>query len=401
MNTRRSDGRSPNEFKVMDCRFADKRPWLQWKHSIVTEVAVSGSDIITFQDVQKDIFMEWLQPQLRELGYEGVFKQYKQEATFANGRYTVLGLATFCWSSRFRIVDQFVIDHDLASDNEQRYSRQLTGGELRDLDAYCDEGDSWILGDDPEEKAWNQGAISLVVFIEDMSATVSADYMSVIAVFNTFLSASDWETICLCQATSENVLLWHAHLLSKLLSELQTHRPGLPILICGDLSSIPDSPLHRFLATGQIDGTVDIQPLMQHFFKPGGGFSKRDPGRLRSKLFEARSPLQEAFGVCALGETLLTYCGTDTQRTVDYIWFSPESLDVLAVIALVPPGTPPGQQVVLPSPSIPSDHVPLIAIFVCTGTGHAGLIARDDPPLSQLLARHRFQIKPSRFALCF
>lgn len=304
--------------------------WTWRKHLILKELKSMAADIITLQEVQKDAYDDWFRPQLAEAGYEGIFQQKKREPIFHRGKYTAEGCGTFYKTTRFKRVDKHVVDYDKLTANEAAQVR----GYFADA-AAAEKGLQRL----------SKGNIALAVVLEDLhikagrGQSAGTNGGNLICVVNTHI---------LCDPGSADVKLWQAHLLLQTLKQMSCSQ--MPLLICGDFNSTPESAVYEYLHRGSV--------------RPDHTDLQNDPCGVMAKL-ELRHNLQmaTAYGTCNGREAQYTNYTEDFKGTLDYIWFSPELLDVLA-ISQVDDEQQLTQETALPSSTRPSDHVSLVATFM-------------------------------------
>jgi len=304
--------------------------WTWRKHLILKELKSMTADIITLQEVQKDAYDEWFRPQLSEAGYEGIFQQKKREPIFHRGKYTSEGCATFYKTTRFKRVDKLVIDYDKLSISEVQ----------RLQDAGLSEKGLQRL---------SKGNIALAVILEDLhikathgSQATGPNGGHVLCVINTHI---------LCDPGSADVKLWQAYLLLQTLKQMPTK--NMPLLICGDFNSTPESAVYEYMRRGSV--RVDHEDL------------RTDPcGLFKHLQLEHQLCITTAYETCNGSEAQYTNYTEDFKGTLDYIWFSSNTLAVLA-ISQVDEESQLTQETALPSSTRPSDHVSLVATFMFRG----------------------------------
>ncbi|CAK9092902.1 Carbon catabolite repressor protein 4 homolog 1 (CCR4 homolog 1) [Durusdinium trenchii] len=295
--------------------------WNWRKHLIIKELKSMAADIITLQEVQKDAYDEWFKPTLSEAGYEGIFQAKKRDPIFHRGKYTTEGCATFFKVTRFKRLDKAIFDYD-------RLSRE----ELRQCST------------DPEIEAKavhrvNRGNIALAVILEDKLQKKSSHSGHILCVVNTHI---------LCDPAAADVKLFQAHLLLKAIHGTTAGR--VPILVCGDFNSTPDSAVYEYFRRGTV--RQEHEDL------------KKDPcGLMRLLNLRSGACMATAYETCTGKEATFTNYTEDFKGTLDYIWFSPENLSVLA-ISQVDDESQLSQESALPSSTRPSDHVSLVATFM-------------------------------------
>lgn len=300
--------------------------WTWRKHLILKELKSMAADIITLQEVQKDAFEEWFRPQLAEAGYEGVYQQKKREPIFHRGKYTAEGCATFYKTTRFKRIDKHVVDYDKLSAKEL--------GSMSSVDA------------EKGLQRLSKGNIALAVVLEDQHIKAKCSSQStgptggnVLCVINTHILADPGFT---------DVKLWQAHLLLQALEQLPDRR--MPLLVCGDFNSIPDSAVYEYLRHGTVRRDHE-------------DFKSDAVGILENLNIGHTLRMATAYETCNGREAQYTNYTEDFKGTLDYIWFSSDTISVLA-ISQVDDESQLQQETALPSSTRPSDHVSLVATFM-------------------------------------
>lgn len=301
--------------------------WSWRKHLILKELKSMAADIITLQEVQKDAFEDWFRPQLAEAGYEGVYQPKKREPIFHRGKYTAEGCATFYKTTRFKRVDKYIVDYDKLS---QKELRNLCTSSLDSVEKGL--------------QRLSKGNIALAVLLEDLhiragSQAVGPTGGHLLCVINTHILADPGFL---------DVKLWQAHLLLRTLDLLPDK--SIPLLVCGDFNSTPDSAVYEYIRRGSV--SIDHEDL------------STDPcGLLKHLNFGHALRLGTAYETCTGREAEHTNYTEDFKGTLDYIWFTSNSLTVLA-ISQVDEESQLTQETALPSSTRPSDHVSLVATFM-------------------------------------
>lgn len=327
--------------------------WSWRKHLILKELKSMAADIITLQEVQKDAYDDWFKPQLAEAGYEGVYQQKKRDPIFHRGRYVAEGCATFYKTTRFKRVDKHVIDYDKLSAQElSRHAAENADSALQRL---------------------SKGNIAVAVILEDLhiKATHSGQAQGpcgghLICVINTHI---------LADPGFADVKLWQALMLLRTVEQMPME--SMPLLICGDFNSTPESAVYELLRQGSVRS--DHEEL------------KVDPCGLLKRLNIGHAlNMCTAYETCNGREAQYTNYTEDFKGTLDYIWFSADTLDVLA-ISQVDEESQLTQETALPSSTRPSDHVSLVSTLKfrdvppadhqrCDGQGrHAGMAPQGAP----------------------
>merc|ERR1711976_1018185 len=121
------------------------------------------------------------------------------------------------------------------------------------------------------------------------------------------------------------------------------------MLLCGDFNSLPESAVYDLLRSGSVRN--DHEDF------------KVDPcGLLKRGNFNHGLSIGTAYETCNGREADYTNYTEDFKGTLDYIWYTSDSLSVLA-ISQVDEESQLTQETALPSSTRPSDHVSLVATF--------------------------------------
>eukprot|EP00439_Symbiodinium_sp_Y106_P084302 s177_g25.t1 len=197
--------------------------------------------------------------------------------------------------------------------------------------------------DQKQEEKVNQrlskGNIALAVILEDRHMKNRHGAGHQLCVVNTHI---------LCDPAAADVKLWQSHLLIK--SIQTTTRGNMPTLVCGDFNSTPDSAVYDYFRRGQVrENHEDL---------------KKDPcGLIRQLTLQHNVALATAYETCTMKEATFTNYTEDFKGTLDYIWFTPDNISVLA-ISQVDDEAELSKETALPSSTRPSDHVSLVATFM-------------------------------------
>merc|ERR1712224_1124701 len=155
-----------------------------------------------------------------------------------------------------------------------------------------------------------------------------------------------------------DVKIWQAQMLLRTLETMPTK--SMPLLICGDFNSTPDSGVYQLWRTGSVP--TDSADL------------NHDPYGLLSNLAIGHQlRLMSAYETCNGREARYTNYTENFKGTLDYIWFSPNILSVLA-ISEVDIESQLTQETALPSSTRPSDHISLVCTFMFNDA------PQDQPP---------------------
>ncbi|GLB37012.1 putative glucose-repressible alcohol dehydrogenase transcriptional effector [Lyophyllum shimeji] len=133
----------------------------------------------------------------------------------------------------------------------------------------------------------------------------------------------------------------------------------IPLIICGDFNSVPESGVYEFLSTGQLSATHP--DFMSHKY-----------GKYTTEGLRHRLGLKSAYAAPGAGDPPLTNYTPSFRGSIDYVWYSSANLAVNAVLGEVDRGYL--EKVVgFPNAHFPSDHVCIVSEFRVKPP-------RDNPP---------------------
>ena len=147
--------------------------------------------------------------------------------------------------------------------------------------------------------------------------------------------------------------------------------PGIPIIFCGDLNSLPESSVVQYLVNGRVP--IDHADLQGHGYE---GFLARFSASVRPGM---RSPLgkpelihqfnlKHAYSNVSIPFTNYTY---DFKGVIDYILFSADFFNPTGILGPVSSEWLKQCKIIgCPNPHFPSDHFPLLCEFELYPTQH-------------------------------
>ncbi|OWM82631.1 carbon catabolite repressor protein 4 homolog 1-like [Punica granatum] len=314
--------------------------WPYRKQNLLREIVGYRADIICLQEVQSDHFEEFFAPELDKHGYEALFKRRTNEV-YAGNMSIIDGCATFFRRDRFSHVKKYEVEFNKAA-------QSLTDA---------------LLPSNQKKTALNRLVKDNVALIAVLEAKFGGDIpgrRQLLSVANTHVNVPH---------DLKDVKLWQVHTLLKGLEKIAASA-DIPMLVCGDFSSLPGSAPHSLLAMGKVDPShpdLMVDPL---------GIL-RPPGKLNHQLplvsaYSSFARMNAAPGLekqrrrmdTSTNEPLFTNCTRDFIGTLDYIFYSADSLTVEGLLELLDEDSL-RKDTALPSPEWSSDHIALLAEFRC------------------------------------
>ncbi|KAH0918920.1 hypothetical protein HID58_026580 [Brassica napus] len=317
--------------------------WTYRRQNLLREIVKYHADIVCLQEVQNDHFDEFFAPELDKHGYQALFKR-KTNEVFVGNTNTIDGCATFYRRDRFSHVKKYEVEFNKAA-------QSLTEA----------------LIPVPQKKiALNRlvkDNVALIVVLEAKFGNQAADIpgkRQLLCVANTHVNISH---------ELKDVKLWQVHTLLKGLEKIAASA-DIPMLVCGDFNTVPASAPHSLLAVGKVDPMhpdLMVDPLgilrphtkLTHQLPLVSAYSSfaRMGGSLTAEQQRKRMDPSS-------NEPLFTNCTRDFIGTLDYIFYTADTLTVESLLELLDEESL-RKDTALPSPEWSSDHIALLAEFRC------------------------------------
>lgn len=317
--------------------------WTYRRQNLLREIVKYHADIVCLQEVQSDHFDEFFAPELDKHGYQALFKR-KTNEVFVGNTNTIDGCATFYRRDRFSHVKKYEVEFNKAA-------QSLTEA----------------LIPVPQKKiALNRlvkDNVALIVVLEAKFGNQAADIpgkRQLLCVANTHVNISH---------ELKDVKLWQVHTLLKGLEKIAASA-DIPMLVCGDFNTVPASAPHSLLAVGKVDPMhpdLMVDPLgilrphtkLTHQLPLVSAYSSfaRMGGSLTAEQQRRRMDPSS-------NEPLFTNCTRDFIGTLDYIFYTADTLTVESLLELLDEESL-RKDTALPSPEWSSDHIALLAEFRC------------------------------------
>ncbi|MFQ6662362.1 hypothetical protein Gotur_030219 [Gossypium turneri] len=314
--------------------------WPYRRQNLLREIVGYRADIVCLQEVQNDHFEEFFAPELDKHGYQALYKR-KTNEVYGGNIHTIDGCATFFRRDRFSHVKKYEVEFNKAAQSLTEVAVQTT----------------------QKKAALNRlvkDNVALIVVLEAKFSNQGADNpgkRQLLCVANTHVNVPP---------ELKDVKIWQVHTLLKGLEKIAASA-DIPMLVCGDFNSVPGSAPHLLLAMGKVDPLhpeLLVDPLA--ILRPHSKLTHQLP------LVSAYSPFARGVGLglehqrrkmdITTNEPLFTNCTRDFIGTLDYIFYTADSLTVEALLELLDEDSL-RKDTALPSPEWSSDHIALLAEF--------------------------------------
>ncbi|KAK5660177.1 hypothetical protein OQA88_13647 [Cercophora sp. LCS_1] len=349
---------------------SDALSWDYRKERIMEEIRERDADILCLQEIATDVFREFFSPELAKQGYKGIhWPRPKAKTMSEKDAQAVDGCAVFFKAAKWIILDKVLIDYANIAINRPDMKNHH----------------------DIFNRVMPKDNIGIICLFESRQTGAR------IIVANTHLA---WEptladvklvqtAILMEKVTSlaEKYVRWPAlkdkrgtQLPPSLLqdgqepSDLPEPAPSqeyrsnteIPLLICGDYNSTPDSSVYELLSQGR------VLPTHKDFGQHQYGSLTRDgvehPFSMRSAYMHLdKTPDELAF----------TNYVPNFAQVIDYIWYSTNTLEVVELLG--PPDKNHLKRVPgFPNYHFPADHIQIMAEFVIKARKDKKMVTEPD-----------------------
>ncbi|XP_074600963.1 CCR4-NOT transcription complex subunit 6-like twin isoform X1 [Brevipalpus obovatus] len=324
--------------------------WEYRRENILNEIRSYTADIISIQELETEHFHQYFLPELKKDGYDGIFSPKSRAKTMSeNDRKHVNGCAIFFKTNKFCLIkEQLVEFNQLAMANAEGSDDMLNRVMTKD-----DIGLAALL--QTKEGAFEPGIL----------ADPSQAHQPILVC----TAHLHWDPEYCDVKLIQTMMLMHE---LRQIAEESTHsfRPGaskpdansIPLILCADLNSLPNSGVIEYLNTGRISASHgDFKELgYKDCLKKFGSCSTSENKTEYAHPFKISS----AYSDDVMPYTNYTF---DFKGTIDYIFYSKQHMSVLGLLGPLDTQWFKDNKVVgCPHPYVPSDHFPIITEFEFT-----------------------------------
>ncbi|KAF9446344.1 hypothetical protein P691DRAFT_804344 [Macrolepiota fuliginosa MF-IS2] len=315
--------------------------WEYRKELILNEVVNSDADFLCLQEVDVAQYEDYFTKNLGLHDYESVYWPKSRAKTMSNeqDRRLVDGCATFYKASRYQLVEKHLLEFSTVAMQRQDFKKT----------------------DDMFNRVLGKDHIAVICLMEDKQTGTRFIIANAHIHWDPAYRDVKLVQVALLVEEIEKIANNFAKLPPRPPQKPQDGEENLPpprpppaysdgtkipLVICGDFNSVPQSGVYEFLTNGTL--AADHPDFMSHMY-----------GRYTSEGLRHRLGLKSAYAVP--GEQLTNYTPS-FQGMIDYVWYSAGNLGVNAVLGEVDKGYL--EKVVgFPNAHFPSDHISLCAEF--------------------------------------
>ncbi|KNC96818.1 uncharacterized protein SPPG_08019 [Spizellomyces punctatus DAOM BR117] len=298
--------------------------WDYRKDLLLQDILNYSADIVCLQEMQMDQYEDFFRDQLSQLGgYEGVFFPKSRARTMAEyERRQVDGCATFWKANKFFLVEKHCIEF-------QQFAMQRP--ELRKAE-------------DVFNRVMIKDNIAVVALLENKET--HGRILTANAHLHWDPSYKDVKLVQTAMLMEELERLgntWSRNA-PKDAARNSQDVARVPLLICGDFNSLPDSGVYEFLSSGRVPQDHE-------------DFGTYTYGPYTSEGLQHKFALKSAYS--HTGELEFTNFTPQFKGVIDYVWYSTNTLSVTGLLSSVDREYI-SRTVGFPNAHHPSDHLPLV-----------------------------------------
>ncbi|XP_026136493.1 CCR4-NOT transcription complex, subunit 6b isoform X2 [Carassius auratus] len=320
--------------------------WSYRKKSIMQEILSGNADIISLQEVETEQYYTYFLVELSKQGYDGFFSPKSRARTMSESdRKHVDGCAIFYKTEKFSMVQKHTVEfNQLAMANSEGSEAMLNRVMTKD----------------------NIGVAVLLELKKELMElsckSVHAMEKQLLLVANAHMhwdpEYSDVKLVQTMMFLSEVKNIIDKASRSLKLSSVSGETNSIPLVLCADLNSLPDSGVVEFLSKGGVDCThKDFKEL--RYSDSLTNFNCNGKNGTSNGRITHGFKLKSAYENVLMPYTNYTF---DFRGVIDYIFYSRPQLNVLGVLGPLDTSWLFENNIIgCPHPHIPSDHLSLYA----------------------------------------
>lgn len=307
--------------------------WDKRKDLLMKEIVFYNADIVSLQEVETEQYFNYFLPEMSNLGYKGTFAAKSRSKTVNDeDRKHVDGCAIFYKTSKFSL-----------------HKEQLI--EFSQLAIANSEG-----ADDMINRVQTKDNIGIVAILDIKDPTHGVKHNKMV-VLNTHIN---WDPEYSDVKLIQNIMFMSE--VDKFIKDVKGN-PAMPMVVCGDFNSTPDSAVIEFLQKGQISTEhPDLHGLKYSGFFKRGANGECIGSKNGSKNFKHNFKLKSCYSEEQLEKLKYTNYTFEFKGVLDHILHSRDNLRTLGVLGGINEEWMIKNKVIgCPNVHYPSDHLPLLA----------------------------------------
>ncbi|XP_035212614.1 uncharacterized protein LOC118186621 isoform X1 [Stegodyphus dumicola] len=312
--------------------------WTYRKTHILQEILHYKADIISLQEVETEHFYKYFLPELKKEGYDGIFSPKSRAKTMSEcERKHVDGYAIFYKSNKFILLKEHLVEfNQLAMANAEG-------------------------SDDMLNRVMTKDNIGLAALLQTKRGAYQNELTQASQTLLVCTAHIHWDPEYSDVKLIQTMMLMHElktfvdDILQKCnIPDSQKMDPNIiPLLLCGDFNSLPDSGVIEYLSSGRVSTShCDFKEFVYKDCLSKLGNS--------SKTNEFTHPFQisRAYSDGIMPFTNYSY---DFKGVIDYVFYSKLHMSVLGVLGPIDSAWLEENRIQgCPHPHVPSDHFPIV-----------------------------------------
>jgi CCR4-NOT transcription complex subunit 6 len=330
--------------------------WDYRRKQILEELRSYSADIIALQEIETDQFHSFFLPELQKNGYDGVFNPKSRAKTMSEqDRRYVDGCAIFYRQSKFRLIKHYLVEFN------QLAMSAANGAACHDM----------------MNRVMTKDNIGLMAFLETKEEIYSHTFS------NGVLPSDHKQMLFVCTAHIHwdpeycdvkviQTLMLLSEIKAFMEDAIQKHRPNstlpidcssVPLVLCGDFNSLPDSGVIELMRNGKISfNHADFKDLSYEAYLQK--YNKIDANPTSNMDIAHHFKLQSAYETTSAPIMPYTNFTYDFKGIIDYVFYSMQLMRVLGVLGPLDPEWVQTNKIIgCPNPNVPSDHFSLLVEF--------------------------------------
>ncbi|TIB04631.1 hypothetical protein E3P96_01578 [Wallemia ichthyophaga] len=337
--------------------------WDYRKEILLQEIMGFSADIVCLQEVDIEQYEDFFLNHLSHHDYRGVYSQKSRAKTMSeNEKKRVDGCATFFKGSKYQLIESEVIEFSQVALQRSDFAKT----------------------EDMFNRVLTKDNIANVALLENIESGTRLIVANVHIHWN-----PEFRDVKLVQVA---ILMDEIEKISKRFSTLppklnvQSGKKGpvytdmskIPLIVCGDFNSVPNSGVYEFLGKGHVER--DHEDFMHHQY-----------GAFTTEGMKHKFALKSSYA--NIGELPMTNYIPGFEEVIDYVWYTQNTLSVVGLLGEVDQSYL-NRIVGFPNVHFPSDHLVLHFVFFyfdyyplnATVMAHAATDDNKVPPLAKYLA---------------
>ncbi|KAK1222036.1 Glucose-repressible alcohol dehydrogenase transcriptional effector [Marasmius sp. AFHP31] len=312
-------------------------PWEYRRNIIMDEIRLYSCEFVCLQEVDWNIYDYWLRGEMKKEGYEGVYCPSWVKSLPRSQRD---GVAIFWKAQRYGLVR----NHPLEFSNLANHRKDFKSSK------------------DVPSRLLKRGNVANICLFRDLTTQKH------LLLTNTHIY---WDPeFCDVKLVQTGLLIEEITKVAERFQQELTEASDLPIILCGDFNSLPNSGVYKFLSSGSV--ARDHPDLKKKHY---GSFTKRGMAyglRLRSAYSSTSVSPSREDGTTDPELLPWTNYTAHFKGVLDYIWYSQETLQANSYLGGIDPDyLEAGKVIGFPHAHIPSDHIPIMTEFTWKASTNA------------------------------